>query len=212
MADVPARAAGGFSVGSPVLYPARLRPWSFFASRLANDLLGWAIGLVTLTPHTFWRNGHAIHQANSGNLDNRGIGNITMLTVREYLALSPLRRFLYRAYRHPLVLFGLGPVCLFVVKNRIPIAYPFRHRKIWSSILGTNSALAAVVMMMVLTVGGHAFMLAYIPVILLAASIGIYGCSISSNTPTGRTAGIGISIRRRWRAALSTICPECCTG
>jgi omega-6 fatty acid desaturase (delta-12 desaturase) len=147
---------------------------SFFASRLANDLLGRAIGLVTLTPYAFWRNSHAIHHANSGNLNRRGIGDITMLTVREYWALSPWRRLVYRAYRHPLVLFGLGPLYLFVVKNRIPTANPFRHRKIWSSILGTNSALAAVVMLMVLTVGGRAFMLAYMPVILLAASIGIW--------------------------------------
>src|ERR1700722_3638029 len=131
---------------------------SFFASRLANDLLGRTIGLMTLTPYAFWRNSHAIHHANSGNLDRRGVGDITMLTVREYLALSPWRRLLYRAYRHPLALLGLGPVYLFVVKNRIPTTDPFRHRKIWGSVLGTNSALAAVVTLMVLTVGGRAFM------------------------------------------------------
>jgi len=147
---------------------------SFFASRRANDLLGRAIGLVTLTPYAFWRNAHAVHHATSGNLDRRGTGDITMLTVREYLALSPWRRLLYRAYRHPFVLFGVGPIYMFVLKNRIPIASPLRHRKIWSSILGTNVALAAIVMLMVLTVGGRAFMLAYLPVILLAASIGIW--------------------------------------
>jgi omega-6 fatty acid desaturase (delta-12 desaturase) len=147
---------------------------SFFASRFANDLLGRAIGLVTLTPYAFWRGSHAVHHASSGNLDRRGTGDITMLTVREYQALSPLRRLLYRAYRHPLVLFGLGPLYLFVVKNRIPIANPFRHWKSWSSILGTNAALAAIVVLMVLTAGTRAFVLTYLPVILLAASIGIW--------------------------------------
>jgi omega-6 fatty acid desaturase (delta-12 desaturase) len=63
---------------------------------------------VTLTPYGFWRDAHAVHHATSGNLDRRGTGDITMLTVREYLALSLWRRLLYRAYRHPLVLFGLG--------------------------------------------------------------------------------------------------------
>jgi omega-6 fatty acid desaturase (delta-12 desaturase) len=149
-------------------------PGSFFASRLANDFLGRVIGLVTLTPYAFWRNSHAIHHATSGNLDRRGIGDITMLTVREYLALSLSRRLVYRAYRHPLVLFGLGPIYLFVVKNRVPTASPLRHRKIWSSILGTNSALAAIIILMELTVGGRAFLLAYLPVILLAASTGIW--------------------------------------
>ena len=147
---------------------------SFFASRRANDLLGRAIGLVTLTPYAFWRNSHAVHHASSGNLNRRGIGDITMLTVREYLALSRWRQLVYRAYRNPFVLFGLGPVYLFVIKNRIPTVSPLRHRKIWSSILGTNLALAAIVTLMVLTVGDRAFLLAYLPVILLAASTGIW--------------------------------------
>jgi omega-6 fatty acid desaturase (delta-12 desaturase) len=147
---------------------------SFFVSRRANDLLGRAIGLLTLTPYAFWRNSHAVHHASSGNLDRRGIGDITTLTVREYLALSLWRRLIYRVYRHPAVLFGLGPIYLFVVRNRIPTANPFRHRTIWTSILGTNASLAAIVVLMVLTVGGRAFMLAYLPVILLAASTGIW--------------------------------------
>jgi omega-6 fatty acid desaturase (delta-12 desaturase) len=69
---------------------------------------------VTLTPYGFWRDAHAVHHATSGNLDRRGTGDITMLTVREYLALSLWRRLLYRAYRHPLVLFGLGRSIFFV--------------------------------------------------------------------------------------------------
>jgi omega-6 fatty acid desaturase (delta-12 desaturase) len=147
---------------------------SFFASRRANDLLGRAIGLVTLTPYAFWRKIHALHHASSGNLDRRGDGDITTLTVREYQALPPWRRFLYRAYRHPLVLFGLGPVYFFLICNRIPTGNAIRHRNSWSSILGTNAALTAIVVIMVLTVGPRIFMLAYLPVILLAASTGIW--------------------------------------
>ena len=147
---------------------------SFFKSRWANDLLGRTIGLVTLTPYGFWRNSHAIHHASSGNLDRRGTGDITTLTVREYRALSPWRRFLYRAYRHPLVLFGLGPAYLFVIRNRIPTVSPFRHKRIWGSILGTNAILAAIVTVMLMTVGARAFLLAYLPVILLAAATGIW--------------------------------------
>ena len=147
---------------------------SFFASRLANDFLGRVIGLVTLTPYAFWRNSHAIHHATSGNLDRRGVGDITTMTVREYATLPLWRRFLYRAYRHPFVLFGLGPIYFFGIRNRIPTGNPFRHKKIWTSILGTNATLAAIVVLMVLTVGARAFMLAYLPVILLAASIGIW--------------------------------------
>lgn len=147
---------------------------SFFKSRGANDLLGRALGVLTLTPYAFWRKSHAIHHANSGNLDRRGTGDVKTLTVREYRLLSLSGRLRYRVYRHPMVLFGLGPVFLFVIRHRIPTVSPFRHRKIWESILGTNVALAAIVILMLLTMGGRAVLLGYLPVILLAASIGIW--------------------------------------
>ena len=59
---------------------------AFFRQRVVNDWVGRVIGVVTLTPYDFWRRTHAIHHANSGNLDHRGLGDIDVLTVREYLA------------------------------------------------------------------------------------------------------------------------------
>jgi acyl-lipid omega-6 desaturase (Delta-12 desaturase) len=147
---------------------------SFLASRRANDFIRRALGVVTLTPYACWRKSHAIHHANSGNLDRRGTGDVRTLTVREYQSLSLWRRLRYQVYRHPMVLFGLGPIFLFLIHHRIPTVGPFRYRKIWGSILGTNAALAAIVMLMLLTVGGRALMLGYLPVILLAASTGIW--------------------------------------
>jgi omega-6 fatty acid desaturase (delta-12 desaturase) len=147
---------------------------SFFASRRANDCLGRILGVLTLTPYVFWRTSHAIHHANSGKLDQRGVGDITMLTVREYRELSWSRRLLYRAYRHPIVLFGLGPFYMFVLKNRIPTVRLCGHKKVWGSIFGTDLALAAIVVLVLLTVGARAFMLAYLPVVLLAATVGIW--------------------------------------
>ena len=45
---------------------------SFFRRRLTNDWVGRVIGVLTLTPYDFWRHSHALHHANSGNLDHRG--------------------------------------------------------------------------------------------------------------------------------------------
>ena len=59
---------------------------------------------------------HAIHHATSGNLDKRGTGDIWTLTVDEYVA-APLRlRLAYRLYRNPFVMFGLGPIYVFLLK------------------------------------------------------------------------------------------------
>jgi omega-6 fatty acid desaturase (delta-12 desaturase) len=85
---------------------------SFFRGRLANDCVGRAISVVTLTPYDLWRHGHAHHHARSGNLDHLGIGDIDTLTVGEFLTLSPWRQLHFRLYRDPIVMFGVGPTYL----------------------------------------------------------------------------------------------------
>ncbi|GGF37668.1 hypothetical protein GCM10011611_50190 [Aliidongia dinghuensis] len=147
---------------------------SFFAPRWANDLLGRVLGVLTLTPYEYWRRSHATHHATSGNLDRRGVGDITTLTVREYLALSRSRRFAYRLYRHPLVMFGVGPTYQFLIRHRIPDGHPRRQFREWCSVFGTNAAIAAVVGAAALTIGLKPLLLGYLPVILLAATIGMW--------------------------------------
>src|ERR1700686_2289715 len=89
---------------------------AFFRHRLANDWVGRVIGVLTLTPYDFWRRTHAPPHASSGHLERRGTGDVDTLTVAEYLALSWWGRLCYRLYRHPVVLFGIGPAYLFILK------------------------------------------------------------------------------------------------
>src|SRR5262249_30230672 len=74
---------------------------SFFASRAANDTVGFITGVLTLTPFVQWRRDHALHHASSGDLDRRGHGDVPTLTVREYRAKSTRARLAYRILRHP---------------------------------------------------------------------------------------------------------------
>ena len=110
---------------------------SYFASRRANDLLGRVIGVFTLTPYGFWRRDHAVHHAASGNLARRGIGDIATLTVAEYLARSAFRRLLYRLYRHPFILFVIGPTYQFLVVHRIPRGSLRKNGEGWISVIGS---------------------------------------------------------------------------
>ncbi len=93
--------------------------YSYFKSRRANDLTGWLLSLVTFTPYFYWRKQHAVHHATTGNLDKRGHGDMTLYTVREYLALSRIDRIRYRIYRNPFMFLILGPLLLMLFNNRM---------------------------------------------------------------------------------------------
>ena len=148
---------------------------SFFRDRLANDWVGRVIGVLTLTPYDFWRSTHAAHHASSGNLDQRGMGDIDTLTVREYLALSWLGRLRYRAYRHPIVMFGFGPAYLFILQHRLPVGMMRGAGwQPWISTMGTNAAIAAVVATVIWFVGIGPFLLIHLPTIMIGASIGVW--------------------------------------
>ncbi len=147
---------------------------SYFKARWANNLLGRVIGVLTLTPYAFWRHDHAVHHATSGNLSRRGTGDITTLTIGEYRARSALRRLIYRIYRHPLLLFVIGPAVQFILVHRIPRGSPTRNHKAWLSVLGTNVALAAVAAVIVLLIGWRPLVIGYLPISFLAGSIGIW--------------------------------------
>jgi len=147
---------------------------AFFRRRAANDWVGRVIGALTLTPYDVWRRSHAIHHASSGNLEERGIGDITTLTVREYLALSRCRRLGYRLYRNPIVMFGLGPAYLFILQHRLPIGSMRGGLQPWLSTMATNAAIAFAILGMIWLVGVGPFLLVHLPVTLLASSIGVW--------------------------------------
>ncbi len=147
---------------------------SFFPSRRANDWVGRALGVLTLTPYDFWRYTHALHHAHSGNLDRAHVGGIETLSVREYQALPWARRLRYRLYRHPLILFGLGPVYLFVLHNRVPAGFMRAGWMPWLSTMGTNAAIVLVAITMMTLMGAGTFLLVHLPVMVLAASIGVW--------------------------------------
>jgi omega-6 fatty acid desaturase (delta-12 desaturase) len=147
---------------------------SLFGKKAINDWIGRSLGILTLTPYEYWRHSHALHHASSGNLDRRGFGDIDTITVEEYNALTFWGRLRYRAYRHPIVLFGVGPAYVFFLKQRLPFEMLGKGAKPWLSTLGTNLFVALVSTAMIYFIGWKDFLIIQIPVVLVAASAGVW--------------------------------------
>jgi len=146
---------------------------SFFPSRWANEIVGSGLGILTLTPYHRWRKHHAIHHATSGDLDRRGYGDVHMLTVQEYGRLSRFDRWMYRFHRHPLVLFGIGPVLYFVIWQRLalePRAWKKERRSVWL----TNLALLVCGSAIAWLIGLGPFLAVHTPIIAMASSAGVW--------------------------------------
>ena len=147
---------------------------SFFRSRWLNDWIGRILGVLTLTPYDFWRHTHAVHHASSGNLARRGMGDIDTLTVREYLALPWSGRLRYRLYRHPFVMFGLGPTYMFILQHRLPVGLMRDGWRPWLSTMLTNLGIAMLVAVLIFFIGIKAFLLVHLPILLLAGAAGVW--------------------------------------
>jgi omega-6 fatty acid desaturase (delta-12 desaturase) len=163
--------AAGFLVRTFILFHD-CSHGSFLASRKANLWLGTVLGLFVYSPFLRWRHDHAIHHATSGDLDRRGGGDVRTLTVTEYQALPPRARLGYRLFRNPLVMFGIGPIVALLVGPRI-VAKSARPR-MRQSVLGTNVALALLVLALCWLVGWRDYLLIQAPTLLLAGSAGIW--------------------------------------
>ncbi|MEM8751005.1 MAG: fatty acid desaturase [Pseudomonadota bacterium] len=146
---------------------------SFYKNKTVGDWLGRVIGVVTLTPYDVWRRAHAIHHGSSGNLGRRGLGDIHTMTVNEYRQLKPFRRILYRLYRNPIVLFGLGPFYMFFLEYRLPLGLT-AHVKYWVSAMATNAAILAVLALIFWFGGLMPILLIFVPSTLLAATAGVW--------------------------------------
>jgi omega-6 fatty acid desaturase (delta-12 desaturase) len=147
---------------------------SFFRNRTVQDWVGRCLGVLTLTPYDVWKRTHAIPHAQHGNLDQRGIGDVLTLTVEEYRSRGRFGRLLYRLYRHPFVLFGIGPIYLFILQNRLPVGLMRAGWRFWGAAGGTNLALAAILGTMIWLEGPMPVLLIFLPTSILAGAIGVW--------------------------------------
>lgn len=145
---------------------------AFVDSPRWNRNIGYLCGIITFTAFSDWRRTHTGHHIRAGDLDRRGTGDIWTMTVGEYRACSRLQRLVYRLYRHPAVLFGLGPVFYFLLLNRWPSRGANKRDVL--SVVYTNLAIVLIVAVTSLTVGFKTYLLVQLPVIQIAGGAGIW--------------------------------------
>src|SRR4051794_14105891 len=145
---------------------------SFLPSKRGNTWLGRTLGLVVFSPFSSWKHNHAMHHASAGDLDRRGTGDVQTLTVAEYRARDWKGRLAYQAFRHPLVMFGVGPLYALVLYPRF---LPKNARpRVRNSVLATNVALVIAIGLMCWLIGWQAYLLIQLPVAWLAATAGVW--------------------------------------
>jgi len=163
--------AGGFLVRVFIIFHD-CGHGSFFKSRRAVDIVGFIAGVLTFTPYYHWHWQHAIHHGTAGDLDRRGLGDVTTWTVQEYLEASRWQRLMYRLSRNPILLFVLAPLFLFMVKQRFVSAGAGpRERR---SVHWTNLAVLGMVAGLSWLFGVKAYLLIQLTVMAVAGSVGLW--------------------------------------
>jgi acyl-lipid omega-6 desaturase (Delta-12 desaturase) len=154
---------------------------AFFRARAANSILGFACSLLTLTPYASWRQQHAGHHGIWNDLDRRQSGAdiySSCLTLKEYEALSPQRRWWHRATRHWLVANVMLPPLIFLALYRVPFDTPKARWRERRSVYLTNLALAVEVGGLGLLLGFERVAIVQLPVMALASIAGVWLFSV----------------------------------
>ena len=152
---------------------------SYFSSRTWNEVTGQAISLLTLLPYTYWRREHDVHHAHVGQIERQDVGYIDIYTTAHYQALPAWRKWLYRLYRHPVLLLLIGVPLHNLVFMRVPPlrAKGFSDRRFltfaqaWRSIMLHNFCL-------LLFYGGIAYVLGFGALLAVYAPVAIMGWQI----------------------------------
>lgn len=145
---------------------------SFFKSRKANNIVGFLAGVLTVTPFRHWTWQHAVHHGTSGNLDERGLGDIWVMTVEEYKAAPTRTRIMYRIARNPIIMFVLAPIGLMLVYQRFPD--PKSSKRERKSVQVMNFSLLLYGIGMSLVFGFWHFVAIQLAIVAVSGGLGIW--------------------------------------
>jgi omega-6 fatty acid desaturase (delta-12 desaturase) len=94
------------------------------------------------------------------------------MTVSEYRSAPRRTRFMYRLYRHPLVMFVPGPLIMFLIVNRFNTQCAGKRQR--RSVLITNASFIVMFIAAVWALGFWDMLRIALPLIFTAASLGVW--------------------------------------
>ena len=145
---------------------------SFFKSEKANRIVGTVFGILAFTPYDKWHHLHMKHHATVGNLSKRGLGDVWTMTKDEYLHSSRKKQFGYRMYRNPWIMFGLGPIFMFLINHRLTAKWMNRQQKL--NVHFTTLVLVALIVGMSFLIGFTTFAIIQLSILYLAGMAGLW--------------------------------------
>jgi omega-6 fatty acid desaturase (delta-12 desaturase) len=152
---------------------------SFFKSPRANRIVGYITGILTFTPYEEWKHKHSIHHATNGDLDRRGVGDVMTLTVDEYRALPPVKKLGYLLFRHPLIMFTIGPVFVFLLAHRVWSKNSSKRER--NSVIITNLAVTGLILALGFSIGWREYLMVHAPIVIFGTMAGVWMFYVQHN-------------------------------
>lgn len=116
---------------------------SLLRSKRLSDVVGSLMGLLVFMPAHHWQHEHNYHHGSTNDLSRTGIGDMPLLSVRQYQALSRRQQLCYRILRHPAFFFTLHALYKLVIFPRV-VADKRWPRHVHLSVHLTNLAIVLV--------------------------------------------------------------------
>ncbi len=145
---------------------------SFVRSQRWNKIIGYFTGILAFTAFEPWRVSHLQHHATTGQLDHRGFGDVMTMTLEEYRVAGRWRRFCYRVYRNPAVLFLVGSILIFFVTNRVKGLRRSRGER--RGVLLANAGILATAAVASAIFGVVPYLVVQLPVMFVAGIVGVW--------------------------------------
>jgi omega-6 fatty acid desaturase (delta-12 desaturase) len=148
---------------------------SFTNNKKANDIIGLVCSVLSFMPYRYWAKSHNFHHGHNNMLwEHRDIGDINLLTVKEFKELSRFGKFKYMLFRSAPVLFILGPAYYILIQNRMPLINLKGWERARKSLLRHNLLLVGFYVGLILLLGYKAFLLIHLPIVLIFGIVAVW--------------------------------------